>query len=388
VKYLLLLGLVTLVACSKTADRQTSSAQEDDNQRCDFGIKQFNLSKRAPVNNNNEVATKRPPKPPGGTTPPPSNAGVILLDFDGHFVSGTMWNSGGTDFTCAPANVTIEDASVILQRVTNDYSPFNITVTTDEAVYNAANSLRRTRVVITESWEWYGQAGGAAFLNTFMTGTSTPCFVFSSLLGYNVKSIAEASSHEAGHTLGLRHQSSYDANCVKISEYNAGQGSGEIGWAPIMGNSYSRNLSLWHKGPNSINCSTIQDDVAIIANVVGYKTDDYSNSTASAAALASSLAGCVNNSNDLDFFSLNLSTTKTVSLIPVNVGINNAGANLDLILKIYNSQGSLLASYDTPAILNTSTVLAPGNYFVSVGTVANTYATTYGMLGKYNISLY
>jgi hypothetical protein len=388
VKYLLLLGLVTLVACSKTADRQTSSAQEDDNQRCDFGIKQFNLSKRAPVNNNNEVATKRPPKPPGGTTPPPSNAGVILLDFDGHFVSGTMWNSGGTDFACAPANVTVEDASVILQRVTNDYSPFNITVTTDEAVYNAANSLRRTRVVITESWEWYGQAGGAAFLNTFMTGTSTPCFVFSSLLGYNVKSIAEASSHEAGHTLGLRHQSSYDANCVKISEYNAGQGSGEIGWAPIMGNSYSRNLSLWHKGPNSINCSTIQDDVAIIANVVGYKTDDYSNSTASAAALASSLAGCVNNSNDLDFFSLSLSTTKTVSLIPVNVGINNAGANLDLILKIYNSQGSLLASYDTPAILNTSTVLAPGNYFVSVGTVANPYATTYGMLGKYNISLY
>jgi len=387
VKNLLLLGLVTLAACSKTADRQPSSVQEDENQSCDFGIKQFNLSKRAPVNNI-EVATKRPPKPPSGTTPPPSNAGVILLDFDGHLVSGTMWNSGGSNFTCAPANVTAVDASVILQRVTNDYSPFNITVTTDEAVYNAANSLRRTRVVITESWEWYGQAGGAAYLNTFMSGSNTPCFVFSSLLGYNVKSIAEASSHEAGHTLGLRHQSSYDANCVKISEYNSGLGSGEIGWAPIMGNSYSRNLSLWHKGPNSLGCSSIQDDVAVIANVVGYKTDDYSNSTTSAVALAASLDGCVSNSSDLDFFSLSLGTTRTVSLIPTNVGIYNAGANLDLILKVYNSQGSLLAAIENPSVLNTSTVLAPGNYYVSVSTAANPYATTYGMLGKYNISLY
>ena len=387
-KYLLLLGLVTLVACSKTADRQPTSVEEEVSQSCDFGIKQFNLSKRAPVDNN-EVATKRP-KPPGTTPtpPPPSNAGVILLDFNGHFVSGTMWNSGGTSFTCAPANVSAEDANIILQRVTNDFSPFNITVTTDEAVYNAANYLRRTRVVITESWEWFGQAGGTSFLNTFTSGTNTPCFVFSSLLGYNVKSIAEASSHESGHTLGLRHQASYDANCVKISEYNTGQGSGEIGWAPIMGNSYSRNLSLWHKGPNSLGCSNIQDDVAIIANVVGYKTDDYSNSTASAVALTGSLAGCVSNNNDLDFFSLNLGTTKTVSLIPVNVGISNAGANLDLILKVYNSQGGLLAAYENPSILNTSTTLAPGNYYVSVGTAANSYATTYGMLGKYNISLY
>ena len=155
-----------------------------------------------------------------------------------------------------------------------------------------------------------------------------------------------------------------------------------------MGNSYSRNLSLWHKGPNSLGCSNIQDDVAIIANVVGYKTDDYSNSTASAVALTGSLAGCVSNNNDLDFFSLNLGTTKTVSLIPVNVGISNAGANLDLILKVYNSQGGLLAAYENPSILNTSTTLAPGNYYVSVGTAANSYATTYGMLGKYNISLY
>lgn len=393
-KYPLLLGLVTLMACSKTADRSSTSVQEGEKQSCDFGISQFNLSKRAPLN---EVISRgKPPKNPhgsgdgGGTEPPPppppSNAGVILLDFDGQLVSGTSWNTSG-NISCAPANVTLEEANTIIQRITNDYYPFNITVTTDENVYNAANPYRRTRVIITESWEWYGQVGGVAFLNSFITGTNTPCFVFSSLLSYNAKFIAEAASHEAGHTIGLRHQSSYTSTCAKASEYNSGYGSGEIGWAPIMGMAYSQNLSLWHNGPNSLGCTSMQDDVAIISNLVGFRNDDYSNTVISAPVLSSAFEGYITNSTDLDFFSLNLSSTRTLYLIPYNVGLNNAGANLDLILRVYNSFGNLLATYENPATLNTSTLLAPGNYYVSVGTSPNANTSTHGMLGRYTISL-
>ena len=386
-KYLLLMGLVTLVACSKNMDKQMSSTQEDEKQSCDFGIKQFNLSKRAPVNIDNEIESKRPPS--GGVTPPPptSNAAVILLDFNGHTVSGTNWNTSG-NINCAPANLTAAEISVIFQRVTNDFSPFDLTVTTDDNVYNAASTTKRMRVIITESWEWFGsQAGGTAYVNTFTSGTNTPCFVFSSLLHYNLKYIADAISHETGHTLGLRHQALYDANCVRTSDYNWGQGSGETGWAPIMGSAYYQNLSLWHRGPNIVSCSTIQDDVTVIAGKVGYRTDDYSNITTGAASLATSLNGCINNSTDLDFFSLNLATIKTVSIIPSNTGINNAGANLDLILRVYNSQGNLLGSFENPAVLNASTILNAGTYYISVGTTANPYTTTYGMLGTYTVSL-
>ena len=105
------------------------------------------------------------------------------------------------------------------------------------------------------------------------------------------------------------------------------------------------------------------------------------------ASLATSLNGCINNSSDLDFFSLNLGTTKTVSVIPSNTGINNAGANLDLILRVYNSQGNLLGSFENPAVLNASTILNAGTYYISVGTSANPYTTTYGMLGTYTVSL-
>ena len=136
----------------------------------------------------------------GGTTPPPL-PNVILLDFNGQYVANTMWNVNGP-ISCAPANLTSEETTLILQRVVTDFTPFNITVTTDEAVFSAANPAKRMRVVITESWEWYGQAGGVSYINSFTWGDNSPCFVFSSLLGYSVKKIAEACSHEAGHTTG------------------------------------------------------------------------------------------------------------------------------------------------------------------------------------------
>jgi len=324
----------------------------------------------------------------GGTTTPPTttSANVILLDFNGEYVANTMWNVNGP-ITCAPANLNAEEAALVLQRVIADFAPFNITVTIDEAIYNAANPYKRSRVIITESWEWYGQAGGVSYLNSFTWGSNTPCFVFSSLLNYCVKMIAEACSHEAGHTLGLRHQSVYDANGVKISDYNWGQGSGEIGWAPIMGASYNENLSLWHNGPNSLSATTMQDDVAKIASVVGFVNDEYANSTSSATALSTSKTGLINNSSDIDFFSLNINTTKTLSLIPANVGPNNDGGNLDLVLNIYNSQGVLISSVNDPTILNAGVSLSAGSYYISASTTDNQFATRYGMLSKYTIGV-
>ena len=322
----------------------------------------------------------------GSTTPTTTQANVILLDFNGQSVSNTLWNTNGT-ITCAPANLNSEEINLVVQRVATDFTPFNVTITTDETVYNAANAYKRIRVIVTESWEWYGQAGGVSYLNSFTWGTNTPCFVFSSLLSYSIKNIAEACSHEAGHTLGLRHQSIYDANGVKLSDYNWGQGEGEIGWAPIMGAAYNENLSLWHYGPNSLSATTMQDDVAKIGSVVGFVNDEFANTTSNATALSSSKTGIINSSSDVDYFSINISTTKTLSLVPANVGSNNAGGNLDLVLKIYDGQVSLLSTINDPLILNAVINLAPGNYYLSAGTADNQYATRYGMLSKYIIEI-
>lgn len=384
-KNTLLFGLVLLASCKKTnLDIPIVPFKLTEKQSCDFGITSFNLIKRPPLNGETNDVILSKLRSGNNTTNPPAGTGVIYLDFNGERVSGSMWNTNGS-INCAPANLSASAMNEIIQRVTNDFSAFKVLVTTDEAIFKATLS-KRMRVIITESWEWWGQAGGVAFIGTFTAGSTTPCFVFSSLLNYSTKAIAEAVSHETGHTLGLDHQSSY-INGVKIAEYNSGQGTGEIGWAPIMGSSYSKNLSLWHNGPTSMGATDFQNDISVITASLGSVTDDYSNSISGAVSLTSTLNAVINNSTDLDFFSVNLDTTTTLTLIPFNVGVNNAGANIDLILRIYDSQLGLIDTIDYANLLNAAIVLSPGTYFISVGTVSNLYTTTYGMNGKYSIRI-
>jgi hypothetical protein len=191
----------------------------------------------------------------GDTTynPPPTGNAVILLDFDGHPYSGSYW-AGPMTFAYSGMNET--GIRTVLDSMQADYSEFSVTVTADESVYYAAPANRRVRVVITESWEWYGQAGGVAYLGSFTWGNETPAFVFSSLLGYSAKNVWEAAAHEAGHTLGLRHQADW-VDGVKISDYREGV---------IMGVGYYRPNVYWTVGLNSY--GQLQDDKAIIRSTL------------------------------------------------------------------------------------------------------------------------
>ena len=175
--------LAFLVACTKNMDAPSpetkAAADQQKPEACNFGIQVFNKARRAAAHESyNE---KKKPRGGGPVTTP--NA-TLLLDFDGQVVSNTPWNTKGS-IDAAAANLKATEIDRILQRVSEDFSPFDVTVTTDEAIYNNTNSFKRMRVVITESWEWFGVVGGTAFDNSFTWGNNTPCFIFSTLLGYN-----------------------------------------------------------------------------------------------------------------------------------------------------------------------------------------------------------
>lgn len=196
---------------------------------------------------------------PYGLNSHPSAVPTIYLDFDGQTVTSTLWLSqfnGGNPIPCLPPNMTNAQMIKVFNHVAEDFRPFEVNVTTDSAVFLAAPVDTRMRVIFTSSSTWYGAAGGVAFVDSWryynFYNDETPCFVFSSLLGNNDKRCAEAASHEVGHTLGLYHQSQYNDACGFVAEYFAGRGSGDIGWAPIMGNSYGRNLTTWHNGRSSL----------------------------------------------------------------------------------------------------------------------------------------
>ena len=236
-----------------------------------------------------------------------SNPGVdhtIYLDFDGHTTSGTAWNNnfnGGADFftpaynpdgVAGFSNSELTAIQHVWQRVTEDFAPFNVNVTTQEPgdlgdlIKSGSGDTRwGVRVAIGgSSYDWYGNgAGGVAYIGSFNWNTDTPTYVFPDQLGNGFeKYVAEAASHEAGHTLGLRHDG------TSTQGNSSGHGSGETAWAPIMGVGYYNNLSQWSRGEYA-DADRQEDDLAIITtqNGFGYRVDDYgdTNGTASVANL-------------------------------------------------------------------------------------------------------
>ncbi len=326
-----------------------------------------------------------------------SASAVILLDFDGHLVDGTIWNWSGSPINCAASGLSTAQQKEVFERVAEDFRPFNINITTDEAAFIAAPIDKKMRVIITTTSGWYGNAGGVSVRESFTWGDDTPCFVFSALLGYKAKNIAEAASHEAGHTLGLYHQSIYDANCKQITNYYAGQGTGEIGWAPIMGDSYSRNFTLWSNGTSSQGCTNYQDDLKVITsttNGFGYRPDDHGNTfkTATSALVSNNqfaASGVVQQNTDMDMFRFTMPYKGRFQLdaVPYNVGVGNAGSNLDMQVTLYNGNENLLNVYNPGTLLSSvaDTTLEAGNYFLKIEGKGNLYTSAYASLGSYTL---
>ena len=327
----------------------------------------------------------------------PSAVATIFLDFDGHYVESTVWN-GGNPLNCAPSGLNEAQITEAFNRVAEDYRPFNINITTDSAVFLAAPLNKRMRIIITTTSDWMPGVGGISYVGSFTWGDDTPAFVFSDRLGpYSPKMVGECCSHESGHTVGLSHQSKYGNDCSNpIEQYNSGEGTGETGWAPIMGNSYYRNMSNWNNGPTPYGCTSIQDNLTIIAtqNGFGYRPDDFAETlnanTYNINAANFTVNGIIGTSTDKDAFkfTLNQSSSLHLTAIPFNVGANYIGANLDIRVELYNSSAALITTYDPESTMSVTidTFLTSGTYFLKIHGTGNTNIGSYGSLGAYTLN--
>jgi hypothetical protein len=332
-------------------------------------------------------------------------APTIYLDFDGETVNSTAWNGGAT-LVCAPSGLTETQITEIFNRVAEDYRPFNINVTTDPEIFETAPILQRIRVIITPTSNFTSGVGGTAYVGSFTWGDDTPAFVFSDKLGYSPKMVGEACSHESGHTLGLPHQSAYDANCNFTNEYNPGTGGGQIGWAPIMGNSYYKNLSRWHNGPtNYSRCAGTFDELAEItsaANGITYRSDDNTDDFGTAKRIGVTTFGydpqrivfpCIIETNtDKDMFKFYTSQAgaRHVVVTPGNVSADWIGANLDVKMTLYDASANLIAVYDPADVVGIdimTPVLSAGLYYVEIEGTGNANCSNYGSLGSYIINI-
>jgi hypothetical protein len=348
---------------------------------------------------------------------------VIYLDFTGHTTTGTQWNTqGGPSVINTPAWSLDTDFNnfsdterfriqEIWGRVAEDFAPFNINVTTVEP---SDADLRRTggsddkwgvRIAIGAD-NWFGGAGGVAILNSFRFSSDTPAFVFTNALGNNSKSIAEATSHEAGHTFGLRHDG--ESGFGGDGEYYNGHDSGFVGWAPIMGIGYNKQLTQWSAGEYANSTVTFQNDISLIGsstNGAGIKADDHSDVIGSAATVlmqdangdAEEVVGTITTRFDQDTFAFahgggNLTITADVVAV---------GPNLDTELTLYRDNGDgtfTLVDSDNPEFLLNSVIsgdFAPGDYLVQIDGVGRgdpltnpkTGYTDFGSVGQYYLNV-
>lgn len=348
----------------------------------------------------------------------PGSTSVIYLDFDGHSDNSGNWDNWGfsNPIVTASAVLTTAQYTEIHNRVSEDYRPFNINITTSLATYNAAAVANRQRIVITPTSQFYtnqnGSAGGVAFINTF-GGGEIAGYVFTNFLS-GPKSYAEACSHEAGHTLGLNHHSKFDAVCNKTTEYNSGLAgpSTQTGWAPIMGNSYSRNVTTWYKGAsNGSTCTAAtQDDLSIITTTNGfsYRTDDVGNTNATATTLSFfggqfNATRILSTNSDVDVFKITIPVAGTYSFLASPYSINTAtydaaNVDLDMTINFINSSGSTVNIHSSPLDrldASYSAFFNSGDYYIKITNqgltnyvdVGGTGTTDYGSIGQYSVNV-
>ncbi|NGO38950.1 hypothetical protein G4L39_06010 [Limisphaera ngatamarikiensis] len=358
----------------------------------------------------------------------PGAPNVIFLNFAGETVTNTQWNTdlGRAVIPALPFSMdadftTFSDSEqavirAVWQRVAEDYAPFDVDVTTERpAVFNNRTAM----VLITRNTDANGDpnpssdAGGVSYVNVFGTlfyARYRPCWVYANNLGFVESYIAEASSHEAGHNLGLSHDGRTDG-----VEYYAGHGSGDISWAPIMGAGYNRNVTQWSKGEYYLANNT-QDDLAVIASKLTYRPDDHGQTPATATALVltggtnivsttpltdpantnRANKGVIEKNDDADWFSLVTGTGPVrLTVWPWVMPSGTRGGNLDLAVELYDSAGNLLLTNNPPDTTSAtiSTQLQAGMYFLVVrnsgagdpfAPVPSGYSA-YGSLGQYFI---
>lgn len=360
----------------------------------------------------------------------PGAANVIFLNFAGDSISGTAWNtslnrtiipavafSTDTDFT------TFSDAEQlaikrIWQRVSEDYAPFDVDVTTERP---STFTTRTAHALITRNTDVNGDpnpsstSGGVAYVSVFASASYAnyrPAWVYFNNLGQNESYIAEAASHELGHNFGLSHD-----GVTGGTEYYGGHGSGDTSWGTIMGTGYNRNVSQWSKG-DYYQANNTQDDFAVISGKMAYRPDDHGNAIASATPLTLQYGtnissttpdtdpantnrankGVLERNTDMDVFSFVTGTG------PVNLSINpwimtsttTRGGNSDIQVELYSDSGARLLTTN-PVSTTYSRIqinLTEGVYYLSIRGMGNgdpfsstpTGYTSYGSVGQYFIS--
>ncbi len=298
----------------------------------------------------------------------PGAATSIYLDFDGHNELGAYDTDGDpTSFSAAEAAVIAEAH----RQTSVFFAMFDVDVTTVRP--NGPFAW----IVISND-----VTGGSSNVGVF-PNSAPRSWINASSAESRVTGIV----HEIGHNFGLLHQSDYDDDGNLTSEYSNGL---DALHGALMGVDYRRDVQKWFIGHPSTSASALQDDIAVIANVIkryqpaggdGFRADDFGGTFETATPLVAiagsrSAAGIIERMDDVDMFTVTAAGTgAVVSVVPTRP------SGLDAKLEVFDAAGTLVAASDGDA--NEQQLVLPpgtGTWYVSVSSHGN-----YGDLGSYDL---
>jgi hypothetical protein len=339
----------------------------------------------------------------------------IYLDFNGALVSGKEWSRDGVASWDCAAWGTDGDATTfsdseqtemrrVWERISEDYAPFNINVTTDvtyDSVNYTGDKNKVGWLLFTATTDKLGAlcphygSGGVAYVGVFGNSNYFSEYQPAWVTPTSATNMAEAGSHEMGHNLGLSHDGTSDR--PYYGGHNAT--SSAPSWGPIMGTGYGRNVSQWSKG-EYYDANYFQDDLAIIAARVPYRADDHGETFTAATVWQDpdiNQPGFVEKTDSPDYFTFTTGAGNiTFNAAAYKSDTSTWGGNLDIQLELYDSSQTLIASNNPASGVNASIsqTVAAGDYYVVLkpsaagnpSDVSPSGYTNYGSLGQYTIS--
>ena len=245
-------------------------------------------------------------------------------------------------------NRTKEETYRIWQCAADQYSMYNMNVTTDVAVYNAAKSASVSRTGTMKFVNADGRSN--APLSSFGT-TSAGTLYRNALHGEYGYGLGMTCAHEMGHQMGMSHDG---GSAQSDPEYFFGLP--DVQWNAIMGNywrgsAWENQLFQWSKGEYNT-ATQKQDDLRIMASKVPYMKDDI----ATTKPIEIDATGVISSDKNWGQIAENTDTdTFTFEVDGEGGGVLNLRIDpieylrqLDVEAKIVDSKGATVATSNLP----------------------------------------
>ncbi len=285
--------------------------------------------------------------------------------------------------TLPPPQLSQAQKDEIVRRVSDEFSPFNIRVTTDAAEFFAYPRQFKQMCLITTTPSAAGfpsdKGGVSPWAGIGLRLPGDFAFVFSSQYGDDPLSVAAVVTHESAHLLGLGHQHLFSDTCGGLlNEYHPGFGSGSLSFDPLMGEAIGDGINNWF----SQSCpdptyGIPQNDYDLINSQVVVRPDDFPDELGGGVVEDTDITGILERAGDVDLIKINFGNPGPVFI---------TSDNIDLKVSLLNPGGKTIGVFNDPTGTGVVIPSANGMRYLKIEAAGNENMAAQFMTGKYRIT--